>query len=121
MDASISDSPSFPDTVATRLHRALRVRLCEGDFSPGEVVSIRRIAAEYGTSAMPAREAVRWLVGEGALRFSGARKIIVPQLNRAHFYEVLFARKSLETEVSRQAFPNIGPDDIDKLKAIDAH
>lgn len=111
---------SFPDTVATRLHRVLRTRLCEGDFSPGEVVSIRRIAAEYGTSMMPAREAVRWLVGEGALRFSGARKIIVPRMSRKHFYEVLFARKRLETEISRQAFPDISAEDIVELENIDA-
>lgn len=120
MDMNAGNKASFPDTVSSRLHRALRARLCEGAFSPGDVVSIRRIAAEYGTSAMPAREALRWLVGEGALRFSGARKIIVPQFNRDHFHEVLFARRSLETEVSRQAFENIGADDIAELQCIDA-
>nr|WP_297459956.1 GntR family transcriptional regulator [uncultured Halomonas sp.] len=108
-----------PDTASTRLHRALRVRLCEGDFTPGEVISIRRIAAEYGTSAMPAREAVRWLVTEGALMFSDSRKIIVPELSRERFHEVLYARKNLETEISRQAFANIGFDDIDELERID--
>lgn len=109
-----------PDTASTRLHRALRVRLCEGDFTPGEVISIRRIAAEYGTSAMPAREAVRWLVTEGALVFSDSRKIIVPELSRDRFHEVLYARKNLETEVSRQAFANIAAADIDALERIDA-
>ncbi len=109
-----------PDTASTRLHRALRVRLCEGDFTPGEVISIRRIAAEYGTSAMPAREAVRWLVTEGALVFSDSRKIIVPELSRDRFHEVLYARKNLEAEVSRQAFANIATADIDALERIDA-
>ncbi|WP_168381008.1 GntR family transcriptional regulator [Modicisalibacter radicis] len=109
-----------PDTASTRLHRALRVRLCEGDFSPGEVISIRRIAAEYGTSAMPAREAVRWLVTEGALVFSDSRKIIVPELSRERFHEVLYARQNLETEISRQAFVNIAAADIEALERIDA-
>ena len=109
-----------PDTASTRLHRALRVRMCEGDFTPGEVISIRRIAAEYGTSAMPAREAVRWLVTEGALVFSDSRKIIVPELCRERFQEVLYARKNLEAEVSRQAFPAITAEDIDELERIDA-
>lgn len=109
-----------PDTASTRLHRALRIRLCEGDFTPGEVISIRRIATEYGTSAMPAREAVRWLVTEGALVFSDSRKIIVPELSRDRFQEILFARKNLETEISRQAFDNIVAEDIDTLERIDA-
>ena len=108
-----------PDTASTRLHRALRVRLCEGDFTPGEVISIRRIAAEYGTSAMPSREALRWLVTEGALVFSDSRKIIVPELSHDRFHEILFARKNLETEVSRQAFANIADTDIEALERID--
>lgn len=108
-----------PDTASTRLHQALRTRMCEGDFTPGEVISIRRIAAEYGTSAMPAREALRWLVTEGALVFSDSRKIIVPELSRERFEEVLYARKNLETEVSRQAFVYITEADIDELKRID--
>ncbi|WP_048306965.1 GntR family transcriptional regulator [Halomonas sp. PR-M31] len=108
-----------PDTASTRLHQALRTRMCEGDFTPGEVISIRRIAAEYGTSAMPAREALRWLVTEGALVFSDSRKIIVPKLSRERFEEVLYARKNLETEVSRQAFVHITATDIDELKRID--
>lgn len=108
-----------PDTAATRLHRSLRERMCEGNFSPGEVISIRGIAAEYGTSAMPAREALRWLVAEGALVFSDSRKIIVPELSNTRFQEVLYARKNLETELSRQAFANITPKDIDELSRID--
>lgn len=109
-----------PDTAATRLHRELRTRLCEGDFAPGDLISIRRIATEYGTSAMPAREALRWLVTEGALVFSDSRKIRVPELSRERFHEVLFARKSLETEVSRQAFPWLTAEDLAALEGIDA-
>lgn len=108
-----------PDTASTRLHRALRVRLCEGGFTPGEVISIRRIASEYDTGTMPAREAVRWLVTEGALMFSDSRKIIVPELSHDRFHEILFARKNLETELSRHAFDNIVEADIDALERID--
>ncbi|GKW48802.1 GntR family transcriptional regulator [Halomonas sp. NCCP-2165] len=120
MDQTTQHESFSPDTASTRLHRDLRVRMCEGDFSPGEVISIRRIAAEYGTSAMPAREAVRWLVTEGALVFSDSRTIIVPSLCRERFQEVLFARRSLETQVARQAFPNVGAADIAALERLDA-
>ena len=53
-ESTASRTAFSPDTASTRLHRALRVRLCEGDFTPGEVISIRRIAAKYGTGTMPA-------------------------------------------------------------------
>lgn len=121
MASNTTDPKAFsPDTVSTRLHESLRLRMCEGDFTPGEVISIRRIAAEYGTSAMPAREAIRWLVTEGALVFSDSRKIMVPRLSEARFREVLFARKNLETEVSRQAFDHISLSDLVALEQIDA-
>ncbi|HSH49160.1 MAG TPA: GntR family transcriptional regulator [Halomonas sp.] len=119
MESTATRGGFSPDTASMRLHRALRARLCEGDFTPGETISIRSIASEYGTSAMPAREALRWLVTEGALVFSDSRKIIVPELSRERFVEVLFARKSLETEVSRQAFAHITSKDIGALRSID--
>ncbi|WP_442489254.1 GntR family transcriptional regulator [Halomonas litopenaei] len=114
-----SPPPYLPDTASTRIHQDLRRRLCEGAFSPGEVLSIRGIAACYDTSAMPAREALRWLVSEGALQFVDSRKIIVPHLSRERFTEVLFARRRLETELARQAFSAIERQHIDALEALD--
>ncbi|WP_417330920.1 GntR family transcriptional regulator [Halomonas cupida] len=113
------EAPYMPDTASTRLHRSLKLRLCEGDFAPGEVISIRSMAAQYGTSAMPAREALRWLVTEGALVFSDSRRIIVPRLSRERFHEVLFARRNLETEVSRQAFDALDERDVQILETFD--
>jgi len=106
----------------------------EGQFIPGETISIRGLAKEYGTSVMPAREAVRWLVAEGALEFTDSRKIIVPEgaleftdsrkiivpnLTNSRYFDILFLRKSLEGEISERAFPNISAKDIDTLKTID--
>ncbi|MBY5928332.1 GntR family transcriptional regulator [Halomonas denitrificans] len=113
-------APAFqPDTASMRIHQDLRRRLCEGEFGPGDVLSIRGVAACYDTSAMPAREAVRWLVSEGALQFVDSRKIIVPYLSRERFVEVLFARRSLESELARQAFPSIESCHMEALEALD--
>lgn len=111
--------PYSPKTVAVELHQKLCSRICEGQYEPGETISIRGLAKEYGTSVMPAREAVRWLVAEGALEFTDSRKIIVPNLTRKRFSDILFLRKSLEGEISERAFPNISSNDINCLKNID--
>jgi DNA-binding GntR family transcriptional regulator len=115
-----SREPYSPQTVAVDLHRKLRRRLCEGGFMPGESLSIRLIAEQYDTSLMPAREAIRWLVAEGALEFAGSRKIIVPQVTVARFTEILFLRKTLEGEISERAFDHIDDAVIDDLKRTDA-
>jgi len=115
-----SAKPYAPQTVADNLHRQLRNRICEGDFVPGEVLSIRRLAQQYGTSIIPARDAIRRLVAEGALKFADSRKIIVPQVDSDRFHEVLFARKTLEGEAAERAFPSLTPQDIERISQIDA-
>lgn len=107
-------------TTADELHRRLRVRICAGDFMPGQTISIRRLAEEYGTSVIPARDAVRWLVAEGALEFADRRRIIVPAPDAARYRDILFARRALETEAAARAFPAIGPTERAELAAIDA-
>ena len=107
-------------TAADGLHRDLRRRIAEGDFMPGEVLSIRRLAEEYGTSVIPARDAVRSLVAEGALEFADRRRIIVPAPDRARYRDMLFARRALEGEAAARAFAALGPAEAARLRAIDA-
>ncbi len=113
------EKPFSPNTVSVDLHKKLRVRMCEGLFMPGEAISIRGIAKQYGTSVMPAREAVRWLVAEGALEFADSRTIIVPHLTNERYSDILFLRRSLEGEISERAFPNISQKNINYLKRTD--
>ena len=53
-----------------RVYRSLRARIMHGQIAPGIALTLRGIAAEYGVSMTPAREAVRRLVAEGALKLS---------------------------------------------------
>lgn len=108
-----------PQTRSAEVHDRLCAQLCEGELAPGETISIRQIAQQHGCSAMPAREALRWLVAEGALEFIDSRRIIVPHVSRQRFEELLFARRQLETELSRQAFPHLDENDIEILRRID--
>lgn len=113
------DDAFAPKTRSATVHDQLCAQLCAGELAPGETISIRGIAQQHGCSAMPAREALRWLVAEGALEFIDSRRIIVPNVSRQRFEELLFARRQLETELSRQAFPHLGDDDIEALNRID--
>lgn len=106
-------------TQTADLHDHLCTQLCEGKLAPGDTLSIRKIAQQYGCSTMPAREVLRWLVAEGALEFIDSRRIIVPTVSRQRFEELLFARRQLETELSRLAFPHLSADDIETLARID--
>jgi DNA-binding GntR family transcriptional regulator len=119
MEVSLSGQPFAPRTVADDLHRALQLRIREGDFVPGEMLSIRRLAQEYGTSIIPARDAVRSLVAEGALQFADSRKIIVPRLSAERYHDILFARRTLEGEAAGRAYKTLSQDDARTLREID--
>ena len=119
MTEAVQEGDFLPKTVSQQLYRQLCHDMCEGLYTPGQVVSIRGIAQRYDTTTMPAREAVRWLVAAGALEFVDSRKIIVPELNQERFNDVLFARRTMEGEISERAFPHITAAVIDELEAID--
>lgn len=106
-------------TAHDEIYQKLRKRMLEGGFMPGEVISIRHIAREYDISPMPAREAMRRLIAEGALQFADRRKIIVPKVDHKRIRDILTARCTLERELAERAFDSIDAADIGALHRID--
>ncbi len=116
----MNTEPYKPSTLADDLKNRLRQSLFYGAFEPGQTISIRRIADQHGVSVIPARDALRGLVAEGALEFRDSRTIVVPVLDGVRIKDVEFARVTLESELARRAFHAMGADDLAALKTIDA-
>lgn len=119
MKTGVKTASYIPNTVADEIHQNLRLRICEGKFRPGEKISIRQLAQEFGTSVIPPRDAVRRLVAEGALEFADSRKIVVPTLSDEARRDVLSTRIVIEGEMARRAFSHLMAKDIVELKKID--
>ncbi len=96
-------------------YRHLRAALVEGVFAPGERLSIRRVAASLGTSAMPVRSALRRLATEQALEIGPSGSASVPRLTRAAFLELSAIRAELEPLAVRLAAPHLSSGDLDRL------
>nr|WP_281352109.1 GntR family transcriptional regulator [Paracoccus aestuariivivens] len=103
------------------MHQVLSRKLCEGEFMPGERVSIRAIATQHELSVIPVRDAIRRLVAEGGLRFADSRTIEVPKLSMANHRDVLFSRIQLEPEAAARAFDNLTQADLKELVRLDGH
>ena len=99
-------------------YRRLRQALMEGAFEPGQKLSIRRIAAALGTSAMPARTALRRLATEQAVDVLPSGTAIVPRLTRAAFQELGTIRAELEPLAVRLAAPRIGAARLEEMAGI---
>lgn len=67
-----------------------------GEFAPGQKLSMRGLALKFGTSPMPVRDALRRLVAEGALQMSPGRAFVVPALASTELIKLRELRKSLE-------------------------
>ncbi len=90
-----------------------------GDLIPGQPVTIQGLTDSLGVGMTPVREAIRRLISDGALVFQGNRRVSVPLLSGDDVQQMIFARKSIESELSRRATANLKSRDIDQLERID--
>ena len=80
-----------------RVYRALRQQVLHGELSPGQALTIRGIAQQFGVSMTPAREAVRRLAAEGAFTMSASGRVSTPILAPERIEELAAVRALLET------------------------
>ena len=116
---NLSARPTDTGAVAhERVFRALRSRIMHGEIGPGEALTLRGIAAGFGVSMTPAREAVRRLVAEGALTMSASGRVSTPEPTSERIEELAALRALLEPELASRALPRAHIALIDRLQAI---
>lgn len=108
--------PALP--AHEQVYRVLRTRVMHGLVEPGEAFTLRGIAAEFGTSMTPAREAVRRLVTEGALKLSASGRVSTPELSNERIEELAAIRALIEPELASRALPRAHTALTDRMQAI---
>jgi DNA-binding GntR family transcriptional regulator len=111
--------PDGAGAAHDRLYRTLRTRIMHGEMVPGQAMTLRGIARDYGISMTPVREALRRLVAEGALSLSSSGRVTTPHLTGERIEELAALRALLETELSARALPRAHLALIDRMEAID--
>ena len=99
-------------------YSALKDAFTTGAFAPGDVLNLRTLSNQLGTSMTPVREAVRRLVAEGALIDTPSRTLQVPTFDAGRMNELRTARIALESELMKLSFSKLTGDKIDVLEAI---
>ncbi|MBW0102802.1 GntR family transcriptional regulator [Pseudonocardia sp. KRD291] len=103
-------------TKADHIHHALREDIVAGRREQGSVLDEVELAAAFGASRTPVREALRRLQSEGLLTVGSRRRMCVVDLSESHRHEVTLLRESLETTAATQACARWEPDDLDGLR-----
>ena len=96
---SALDLRSLPDQLA----EALRERILAGRAEPGQPLRQDALAAEFGVSKIPLREAMARLEHEGLLRAEANRGWFVRPLSAGEAREIYALRLTLEPELARAA------------------
>lgn len=101
------------------VYRMLREQILFGEIAPGQPVTIQGLTERLGAGMTPVREAIRRLTAEGALKFQGNRRVIVPLLTAKNIEEIIVARECLEADLARRATERATAGDLKALEQDD--
>ena len=115
-----------PKTAQEAVLAEIRLQLLDGRLAPGVAIRPDALGEALGVSAVPVREALRILEGEGHVHYRPHRGYVVAALDVDDLIEIYRIRELLETEAVRQAIPRLRADAVVRLREIvqemdDAH
>src|SRR3984885_2049038 len=103
-----------------RLRDIIRSDIMTGVFAPGSRLKIAELSERYGISAVPVREALQQLQGEGLIELTANRGASVRRIDEKFLWQVYEIRKALETFFVGELAYRVTPADIEKLHEIPA-
>ncbi len=106
------------DTLQHRVQRRLSDMILDGEIVPGQLITLRNLAASFGVSAMPVRGALKGLIAANALAVVSGRSVGIPALSAETLTDLRNVRQVLEGAALAWAAERA---DKAKLAIIDGH
>lgn len=107
---------SGAQSLVERIASVLRDRVMLGTLRPGTPIRQDHVAAEFGASHVPVREAFRLLEAEGLLVAAPRKGVRVTALDPAAVVELTAMRAALETLALRHAAPKLTDSDYSEAE-----
>ncbi|HEX2913655.1 MAG TPA: GntR family transcriptional regulator [Chloroflexia bacterium] len=112
--AEIRQYKTTPNLIAD----ALRKGIVRGVIKGGQTLRQEELAATFGVSRIPIREAFRQLEAEGLITIYPHRGAVVTELSPQEAQELYEIRLVLETTALEKAIPRLKQEDFKKAQAI---
>ncbi len=106
---------SSDETAASQLTRKLREAIVRLDLLPGARLSEQEIAARYGVSRQPAREALISLANAKLVEVRPNRGTVVVPISVRRTLETIYVRSAIERAIVRRACERFDPWVRDRL------
>jgi DNA-binding GntR family transcriptional regulator len=102
-----------------QVRQALVARISEGELRPGDRIFEQEVAAEFGVSRVPVREAIRMLQSEGMVDVLPRRRgVFVRSLDRKQVEELFDVREALEVLAAKLAAEKGPAESVERLGAL---
>ena len=116
--ASLPTEPVTVGAVSARVADYLREVILNGEIAPGEHIRQEDIAARFGASRIPVREALRILEAEGLTEHLPNRGARVPRLDREEVDVIYKMRERLEPLALAESIPHLTDTDFQRLREV---
>jgi DNA-binding GntR family transcriptional regulator len=107
-----------PKTVADRIADTLREGIARGALAAGTPLRQDDLAARFGFSRMPIRDALRQLEAEGLVTIHPTRGAAVARMDAVEIAEVYAIRSVLEAEALRLSVRHLVEADLAEAEAV---
>lgn len=104
--------------LSHHIAESLRSAILTGRLRPGERIRQEELAAEFGASRFPVREALRILETGGLVTMHSNRGAWVTRLDQAECVELYRVREQLEPLLLTDSVPNLSESAIDEIADV---
>lgn len=106
------------ETVVEQIYTTLKTQIVTLRMMPGQLLMVQQLAAEYGISRTPVREALIRLKGEGLVNEADGRKFRVSDISWKQIRDIYQARQIVEESAIRQVAENATDAQVAALREI---
>jgi DNA-binding GntR family transcriptional regulator len=105
-------------TIRQQVYDRLKEKICSAAISPGNIITLRELAREFGVSMMPVREALWQLQSEKIILIESNRNMHVNKLCGEEMKEIISLRLILESKALDRVCKSNPPDMLLEMKSI---
>jgi DNA-binding GntR family transcriptional regulator len=116
LHGSVKGSDARP--LAIQVHERISSDIIDGKFPPGSALVQEQVAAQYGVSRTPVRDALTQVAQEGLATLVPGQGYVVNDLTEKDVRDVYEVRYTLEALASRQACGRHSPAQLIRLRAM---
>ncbi|MGF6432343.1 DNA-binding GntR family transcriptional regulator [Bradyrhizobium sp. USDA 4518] len=112
------DDPESRRLMSERIASEIRSAVLSGEMRPGTRIRQELLAAHFGASRIPVREALKQLENEGLVVMAPNRGAWIADVNSEESIEIYKIREAVEPLAIGESVPNLTDEDIETLDRI---